>query len=84
MAMRSIPGEPAPDPMDEFLESWVCWREACEDVRSAYTYWGTCAMPQRCIAFANYRAALDREEHAARRHSIWTDRIRAGTGATTR
>ena len=62
---------------DEFLDSWVCWREACEDVRSAYERWGKCEAPQRGFAFASYRAALDREDHAARVHSAWTDRLRA-------
>jgi hypothetical protein len=63
--------------LDEFLDSWVCWREACEDVRSAYERWGRCETPQRGLAFASYRAALDREGHAAGVHSVWTDRLRA-------
>lgn len=63
--------------VDEFLDSWVCWREACEDVRSAYERWGKCNLPQRGLTFASYRAALDREDQAARVHSVWTDRLRA-------
>jgi hypothetical protein len=62
---------------DEFLDSWVSWREACEDVRSAYERWGKCETPQRGLAFACYRAALDREDHAATVHSVWTDRLNA-------
>jgi hypothetical protein len=54
---------------DELMESYVCWREACEDVRAAYERWGTSKPPQRTLAFGWYRAALDREEHAARVHS---------------
>jgi hypothetical protein len=61
----------------KFLGSWICWREACEDVRSAYERWRNCEAPERGLAFASYRAALDREDHAARIYSVWTDRLRA-------
>jgi hypothetical protein len=61
--------------VDEFLDSWVCWREACEDVRSADAHWRTCKTPQRGLAFASYRAALDREDHAARVYATWTERL---------
>jgi hypothetical protein len=54
---------------DQFLESYVSWREACHDVRAAYDRWGTSKPPQRPLAFGWYRAALDREEHTARVHS---------------
>jgi hypothetical protein len=57
--------------VDGYLASWFRWREACEDVRGAYDVWRTCARPQRALAFASYRAALDREEHAALSHSGW-------------
>jgi hypothetical protein len=53
---------------DEFLESYVCWREACEDVRSAYRRRAKSSPRQRGLAFAAYRAALDREEYAAGVH----------------
>ena len=61
---------------DAFLESWVSWREACEDVRRAYRSWSTCARPQRALAFAGYRAALDREQVAASVHADAARRIR--------
>jgi hypothetical protein len=54
---------------DEFLESYVCWREACEDVRGAYRRWANSTRRQRGLAYAAYRAALDREEYASRVHS---------------
>jgi hypothetical protein len=54
---------------DVFIESYVCWREACRDVQAAYRRWQTCKPPQRVLAFAGYRAALDREEYAAHVHS---------------
>jgi hypothetical protein len=75
------PQAPAAEPrervVDEFLETWICWREACEEVRAAYARWAQSEAQQRDLAFACYRAALDREDQAARVHSIWTDRLRA-------
>jgi hypothetical protein len=62
---------------DEFLESYVCWREACEDVRTAYERWGESTSARRDLAFESYRAALDREERAARVHSEWAEQARA-------
>jgi hypothetical protein len=62
--------------VDELFESWVCWREACVDVRRAYECWGQCEAPQRGVAFASYRAALDREDHAARVYSTHVGRVR--------
>jgi hypothetical protein len=56
---------------DEFIESYVCWREACDDVRTAYRRWTTCNQSERALGFAAYRAALDREEHASSIHSAW-------------
>ncbi len=61
----------------EFLDSWVCWREACDDVRSAYARWDRAEAPQRALAFESYRAALEREEQAALVHANSTDRVLA-------
>ena len=66
--------------VDEFTESWVFWREACEDVRSAYERWGQCKPGQRGLAFASYRAALDREDQAARVYSMFVNRVREDRG----
>ena len=62
---------------DAFVDSWVSWRESCEEVRGAYWWWRECARPQRALAFAGYRAALDREEHAANIHWDFAELIRA-------
>jgi hypothetical protein len=56
------------EPIDEFLHSWISWREASESVESAYRYWATCEREHRAFAFDLYVAALDCEEHAARIH----------------
>jgi hypothetical protein len=69
------PGDgPASAVADAFLDSWVSWREASEDVRTAYRCWSECAIRHRDLAFAVYRAALDREEHTASIHSYWAER----------
>ena len=62
--------------VDQFIESWVCWREACEAVHSAYASWQQCEPAQRGLAFAGYRAALDREDQAAQVHSMCAGRVR--------
>ena len=62
---------------DEFIASYVCWREACEDVRTAYRRWTSCDEGQRGLGFAAYRAALEREEHASSIHSLWAQRLSA-------
>jgi hypothetical protein len=66
-----------PSVADEFLESYVCWREACEDVGSSYECWGRSTAPDRDLAFETYRAALDREGHAAHVHAVWAGRLQA-------
>jgi hypothetical protein len=62
---------------DEFNESYMHWREACEDLRAAYDRWAECPLQQRGLRFATYRAALEREESAAGIYWDWVERIRA-------
>jgi hypothetical protein len=37
--------------VDEFIESYVSWREACEEVRAAYAAWKKSAPAQRALEF---------------------------------
>ena len=67
--------EPRAPLVEEFLASYVHWREACEDVRSAYERWATGRSARTDFAFERYRAALDWEEHAARVHADRVQRI---------
>jgi hypothetical protein len=60
--------ELALSPTDAFIESYVCWREACDAVASAYAQWMRSPRPERRLAFAAYRAALEREDRAADAH----------------
>ena len=62
---------------DAFLESYLCWREACEDVSSAYRAWSASNWQQRGLGFATYWAALDREELAARVYYHSAERLGA-------
>ena len=62
---------------DAFVDSWVSWREASEDVRSAYRLWNESPVRHRGLAFELYRIAVDREQHAASIHSHWAQRVRA-------
>jgi hypothetical protein len=56
----------APWLADEFIEVYLCWREESVAVESAYERWRVVRPGDRALAFAAYRAALDREEHATR------------------
>jgi hypothetical protein len=60
---------------DEFLETYVCWREECELVRIAYEQWRSAPLPDLGLAFAAYQAALDREHQAARSLAAASDRL---------
>jgi hypothetical protein len=59
------------------LESYLSWREACENVWSAYRGRLGCQPQQRPLGFAAYQSALDREERAARIHCEWAARADA-------
>ena len=63
--------------VDEFIASWVAWRESCADVRAAYRRWNGSPRADRGLAFHGYSAALHREHHAARVHADWTERLAA-------
>jgi hypothetical protein len=75
--MPMLEGQLLPSLTDEFVESYVLWREACDDVDSAYERWDNCEPPQRAVAFKVYRAALDWEEHTADVHSDRAERLGA-------
>jgi hypothetical protein len=51
--------------VDQLVEAYVGWREACARVDDAYRFWaidtGACGR----IAFGSYVAALDAEERSA-------------------
>ena len=57
-----------PSSIDDFIETYVCWREACDAVAAAYAQWLRAPQAERPVAFAAYQAALEREDLAARAH----------------
>jgi hypothetical protein len=65
---------------DAFVERYVDWREECEALDSAYRWWGKSTRSESDLAFATYRAALDREEQAARAYEL----VAAGLEASER
>jgi hypothetical protein len=72
--------EPSAALVDEFVESYVFWRESCEVVSAAYKGWVNCEPHRRDLAFEDYRAALDWEELAADVHASRAARVRAWQG----
>jgi hypothetical protein len=61
--------------VDEFVESYACWREESAAVRSAYEQWASAESRDRALAWTAYRAALDREEEAAHAYRECAERI---------
>ena len=51
--------------VNEAMTAYVAWREAATAVRDAYRRWQAAGREERYFAFAGYRSALEREEHAA-------------------
>jgi len=62
----------------DFLEGYIYWVEACEDVRTAYRRWHDSKDAVRALEFERYTAALDHEEYAAIIYSFRTARLHAG------
>jgi hypothetical protein len=61
--------------VDDLLEGYISWREACESVWRAYERWIGSDRDERTLAYAAYVAALDGEERAARTYARHTERI---------
>ena len=51
--------------VDEAVDAYVDWREACVAVSDAYQRWAQASSEDAGLAFGGYRAALDREERAS-------------------
>jgi hypothetical protein len=54
--------------VDEAFEAYLQWRGECIALERAYGLWSSAAPREARGAFWGYRAALEREEHAARRY----------------
>jgi hypothetical protein len=63
--------------VDEAIERYVDWREACAAVRHTYEQWLRAPADERQRSFAAYGAALDQEESAATLYGAVVKRIAA-------
>jgi hypothetical protein len=63
--------------LDAFVDSYVRWRAACDDVWSTYWAWVECNSGDGAVPFAAYRSALDREETTAVIHHEQARRLSA-------
>jgi hypothetical protein len=61
--------------VDELIDGYVSWREACLEVDMSYDNWNRAPREDGELAFTAYRAALDREEHAAATYRQLAERI---------
>jgi hypothetical protein len=61
-----------PELVDRLIELYCDWRSECWAVRSAYAQFTDSSPDDRALAYAAYRAALDREEAAA---DVYADQL---------
>jgi hypothetical protein len=55
--------------IDHLLECYISWRDECRAVQQAYQRWANSTRADGWLAYADYVAALDREEQAAGRYA---------------
>lgn len=60
---RNLPSDP--ERAHESDAWYACWRRQTEAVAESYRSWRRAPRDERRLAYADYVAALDREEHAA-------------------
>lgn len=58
--------------VDYLMDAYVDWREECSTLGDAYERWLSVTVAERGLAFAAYRAALDREQQAS---SVYAERF---------
>lgn len=68
--------DPLSKQVDEMMDAYVDWREACILVSDAYRWWSIAAGPDATVAFGWYMTALDREERTAEIYASLTVEIR--------
>src|SRR3954462_9865073 len=70
--------------VDEAMEAYVEWREACIWATDAYLAWSRERGSNADVAFGGYTAALDLEERTAARYARVLQRVSTSSGAPTR
>jgi hypothetical protein len=63
--------------VDQLLEAYVDWREACARVDDAYRFWVGESGGRGRVAFGSYVAALDAEERSAEVYAVLVRRADA-------
>jgi hypothetical protein len=63
--------------LDDMVDDYVSWREACGMVSAAYSSWQRAGRQDQKLAFSEYVAALDREEEAAMAYQHAVEQIAA-------
>jgi hypothetical protein len=69
---------------DEAIRVYIDWREESAAVWDAFDQWESTRDVDAATAFAAYRAALDREECAARAYAELLERVAAVNGGGSR
>jgi hypothetical protein len=65
--------------LDDLVDGYVGWREACALVAEAYRSWRFAAREDQQLAFGDYMAALNGEEEAAVHYQRTVERLAALT-----
>jgi hypothetical protein len=65
--------------IDDAFDAYLEWRDASAEVWHAYQRWNGAPAREAARKFWAYRAALYREEHAARVYGRLVSRLEAGT-----
>ena len=67
--------------LDDLVDRYVGWREACALVAETYESWRLAAREDQSLAFRRYVAALNGEEEAAGVYQQTVERLAALTAA---
>jgi hypothetical protein len=76
--MSVNPSKASPSPwqvMNDAVLAYTDWREECAEVWSAYRSWISTPSEHAWFAYADYLAALDREEVAANAYAELMERV---------
>jgi hypothetical protein len=72
--LHPVRAQVRPELIDVMMDVYVDWREECIALRNAYERWSSVRLAERKLAFAAYRAALDREDRAS---AVYADLVKS-------
>jgi hypothetical protein len=61
--------------VDDMVDGYAEWRDACAAVQAAYDLWSRAAARDELLAFAVYEAALDEEERSSQVYADLVQRV---------